>query len=156
MQKGLVIGLVIVVMAVVAAAGGYFYGVSAGEARANQAGQGLVSPRGAQGAPGAAGQPGLPSAGAPGAAGGRGTVGTVKSVDGTTMQVSTRDSVVTVTLTGQTRVQTQATGSLSDIKVGDNVMVVGSQGSDGAISAQSVQLMGTVPQPGAVPPSGNQ
>ena len=43
------------------------------------------------------------------------------SVDGTTLQVSTRDSVVTVTLTGETRVQTQATGSLSDIRVGDMV-----------------------------------
>src|SRR5512138_2602630 len=120
MRNGFVIGLVIIVVAAVAAFGGFFYGTSVGEARANQVRQDFFAQRNGQGGNGGA------SGGVGNAGGGlfgqngqgtqngqgnrRGTAGTVKSNNGNTMQVSTRDSVVTVNISSQTTVEKQARG----------------------------------------------
>ena len=159
MRNGWVIGLVIVIVAAVAAAAGYFYGISVGEARANQIRQDFFRARTGQGnqaAPAYTGQPGQGFFGPGGQAGPRGTAGTIKSVDGNTMEVSTRDSVVKVTLTDQTTVQKFATGSLSDLQVGEQVMVAGETDSSGVVTARSVQLIPESQQLPGIPPGGGQ
>jgi type II secretory pathway pseudopilin PulG len=170
MRNTILIGLVVVIVAAAAAAGGFLYGTSVGEARANQVRQNFFSQRAAQGTQGGQGFSGQGGAGGQGfsgqgGAGGQGffdqgnrqgTVGVVKSINGNTMEVSTRDSVVTVTLTDQTTVEKQATGSLSDIKTGERVVVVGNQDSGGTVTAQSVQLMPQTQQPAGNQSGGNQ
>ncbi len=152
MRNGFVIGLVIVVVAAAAALGGFFYGTSVGEARANQVRQNFFAQRNGQGGNGGGGGFGQGGQGGQNGQGNRrGTAGTVKSINGNTMQVSTRDSVVTVNLSSQTQVEKQAPGSLSDIKAGERVVVVGSQGSGGTVAAQSVQVLPQFMGPGGNP-----
>ncbi len=151
-------------MAAAAALGGFFYGTSVGEARANQVRQTFFAQRNGQGGQGTGQGGGF--FGGNGQNGRQGTVGTVKSINGNTMQVSTRDSVVTVNLSDKTTVQKQAAGSLSDIKVGERVVVIGNQASGGTVTAQSVQLVpqfmgqpgnrSQTPQPSGNQSSGNQ
>ena len=65
--------------------------------------------------------------------------GTVTAVDGNTITLSSFDgSTVTVTTTPSTTVTKSVQGSLSDLKVGQNVRAMGTTGSDGTVAATSV------------------
>jgi hypothetical protein len=73
--------------------------------------------------------------------------GTVKSIDGSTIQISTPVSVVTVKVDGTTIVSKTVVGSPSDLKTGDRVTVYSTQSGDSP-TASMVQLQGMPGQTG--------
>lgn len=67
--------------------------------------------------------------------------GEVISIDDKSFAVKLRDgSSKLIFLSGATEILKFATGTVSDIRVGEQVTVSGSANSDGSITAQSVQL----------------
>jgi hypothetical protein len=86
---------------------------------------------------------GTPPAGAAEAAatGGR-VVGEVKSIVGNTLTLSTAQDVTTVTLTESTRITRRGLGSITDLKVGDQMQVIGQSDARGVISADQVTDLG--------------
>lgn len=70
--------------------------------------------------------------------------GTVQKVEGNTLTVTGQDGTTsTVTLTADTRLTKVTAGSLSDVKPGAQVTIIGQAGADGAIAALSVQIGST-------------
>jgi hypothetical protein len=159
--------LVVIVVAAVAAYGGYTLGTQAGLTQAGNAQANFFAARGGQGgAGGAAGAGG----GFPGAAAGGGGTGTrgqggaggqfnpanfatgqVKQIDGNTIQLSTATDVLTVKINDQTQIQKTGAGTVGDLQPGERIVVQGTRGSDGTFTAQSVQIgrAGGGPPPGA-------
>jgi len=83
--------------------------------------------------------------GAAGAAGGL-LSGTVAKQDAGSLTLNTRDgSSHVVLITPATTVQKSVGGSLSDVVVGNTIIVTGSTNSDGSISASSIQLRPGLP-----------
>jgi hypothetical protein len=71
------------------------------------------------------------------------TVGTIKLVDGSKIYLETvAAGVVTVTTTGDTKVQVSKQGKLKDLKPGSTVIVQGERAGDGSVSATSVNQGG--------------
>ena len=69
----------------------------------------------------------------------RGTAGTLDHVDGTDVYLKTQDGrTVKVSTSDTTRVRITQDGKLSDLKPGSNIVVQGSTGSDGTVTAQSI------------------
>jgi hypothetical protein len=96
--------------------------------------------------------------GAPGATSGQfggrtgfggGAQGQVKSIEGNTITLSTAQNVTTVTLSDSTTILKSVTGTIADLKVGDQVRVSGQADSSGAITANSITVMGPAGLPGA-------
>jgi hypothetical protein len=99
--------------------------------------------------PGNPGNPGAPNRQQPpgfGGGAGRGfgggfgnaTAGTVVSVGGNTMTVrAANGATVKVTITGSTSIRVTRTGTVSDLKAGTPVVVLGT-GSNGAVTARSI------------------
>jgi len=85
-------------------------------------------------------------AGAAGGAGGAGagsTVGTVKLIDGTNVYVQDATGTITkVATTPQSTITITSTGTTKNIKPGDTVVVSGSTGSDGIVSATAIRDVG--------------
>jgi hypothetical protein len=69
---------------------------------------------------------------------GNGTVGTVKLVDGDIIYVETTDGVVRVKTTGSTKVTIARKAAPKDLKAGSPVVVQGTPGQDGTVTATSV------------------
>lgn len=83
------------------------------------------------------------AAGASAAGGSGGTVGQVQLVDGTNLYVQTFDGgVVKVTTGPSTTVTALAPSTLANLKVGSTVVVQGSAGPDGTLSATTVSQGG--------------
>ena len=78
--------------------------------------------------------------------------GQVKQVDGNTVQLSTANEVLKVTIGDQTRIQKMGDGSLSDISAGERITVQGTRKSDGTFTAQTIQIGGG-PAGGNPPPA---
>lgn len=99
---------------------------------------GLGSFGGGQGGQGGTrGQGGAPGGGAQ--AGGAAVTGQIKSVSGGTLMIQGFDGAsVTVTTTPTTVVRTQQPGTLSDIKTGDVLLIVGDKTSDTAFAARTI------------------
>jgi hypothetical protein len=73
--------------------------------------------------------------------GGGAVLGSVLSKDDTSMTVKSRDGSSKIVLfSGTTQVLKSAPGAASDISVGTQVSVQGTQNSDGSVSAQSIQI----------------
>ncbi len=110
---------------VVAAFGTVAIGVAAvvGANLASSSTQGLAT--GGRGGPG--GGPGrFGGFGGPGGFGGRGDNGTIASIDGSTIKLTTKaGTTVNVVTSASTTVSVSSTGAVSDVKVGDNVRVLG-------------------------------
>ncbi|MFL6140789.1 MAG: hypothetical protein ACJ72N_02820 [Labedaea sp.] len=69
----------------------------------------------------------------------RGTVGTIDHVDGTDVYLKTPDGrTVKVSTSDQTQVRISQPGKVSDLKQGENIIVQGSAGTDGTVSAQTI------------------
>lgn len=85
---------------------------------------------------------GATAGGAAGGAGGAGagsTVGTVKLVDGSTVYVTTTDgSIVKVTTSKSTTIKVTKNGTAQDLAPGTAVVVQGTAGADGVVTATSV------------------
>jgi hypothetical protein len=84
------------------------------------------------------GTSGFGGTGSAGAAGGA-TVGTVEKIVGNTIYLKTTSgSTIKVTTGGTTKVTVSKTGKAKDLKSGTTVVVQGSTGSDGTITATTV------------------
>jgi hypothetical protein len=77
-------------------------------------------------------------AGAGTSASGDATTGTVKLVDGDIIYVQTATGVVRVKTTGSTKVTVAKKAKPADIKAGSSVVVQGTPGQDGSVTATSV------------------
>lgn len=96
---------------------------------------------------------GGPPGGGPGGAGGpggmAGTRGVVQSVGDGTLTITSREgSTVTVTTSSSTEITIAETGTVADLQVGDQIMVMGTE-SDGTITATKIREGG---RPGGPPP----
>jgi hypothetical protein len=96
-----------------------------------------------------------------GANGTRPVVGQISSMDSNSVTVKLPDgSSKIVILSTSTAINKQATGSKSDLKNGENILVIGTSNSDGSITAQNIQLnpmmrgMGGMMRGGQATPSG--
>ncbi len=146
-MKGKWIALIVVgfvVVAAIGAFGGYTTGVKAGVAQGIATRNAFLAARGFN-----TGQGGTASNGQ-GSNGrqfnpGNFTAGLVKQINGNTIQLTTAQSVVTVQVTDQTQIQKSAPGALSDIQAGERITVQGAPGSNGVITAQSIQIGGRFP-----------
>jgi len=79
--------------------------------------------------------------GGAGAFGGGFSGGQVISKDATSITVQGRDgSSKIVFYTSSTPIMKTASGTISDVSVGSNIVVTGTPNSDGSITAQSIQL----------------
>jgi Domain of unknown function (DUF5666) len=147
-MKGKWIALIVVGLIVIGALagfGGYTAGVNAGKSQALAARDTFLAQRGI-----GSGQVG-------GAFNGQGTgggrqfnpenfaAGQVKQIDGNTIQLSTAQSVVTVKVSDKTQIQKMASGSLSDVQTGERITVQGTRGTNGVMTAQSIQIGGRFP-----------
>jgi len=71
----------------------------------------------------------------------RPVVGQIISSDATSMTVKSPDgSSKIVLLSSKTSINKAATGSVADLKAGEQVAAFGSQNADGSLTAQSIQL----------------
>ncbi|MHC5797170.1 hypothetical protein ACVXZ4_13540 [Lacisediminihabitans sp. FW035] len=114
---------------------GVFGGVLIGHATASSA-QGVSAGGFSRGLNGGGGTGG---AGGAGFGGGGFTSGTIVSVSGSTMVVKAQDGTQkTVTIASSTRVTKTSSASVSDLKAGQTVTVIGATGSNGDIAATSV------------------
>jgi hypothetical protein len=77
--------------------------------------------------------------GTTGQGGGGGTTGTVKLVDGDTIYVQTPSGIVRVKTTKSTKVTTAKKSTAKALKTGAPVVVQGTPGQDGTVTATSVQ-----------------
>jgi hypothetical protein len=67
--------------------------------------------------------------------------GEITGLSGSTVTVvDSNGTASTVKVSNSTEVSQTTTGSLSDLQTGDQVLVMGSQSSDGSIAAESIQL----------------
>ncbi len=127
----------IVALIVVAAAGfysGQFIGVRNGQQNVAQASQQFFSQRGGNGAGAGGAQAG--------GFGGRGVSGTVASVDGNTITVTTRNGQTQkVQLANNGTVSKQASGQVSDITKGAQIVALGQANGD-TFQATSIQIGG--------------
>lgn len=122
--------------------------------------QALIGGSGAAGgATGGAGAVGTARAGgqAPGGAATlNNTTGQITAVDATSVTVQTAQGPVKVNVAGNTTVQTLTTGKLSDLKVGDSIVVAGTRGADGAIAATTISALPSIFQGGGFGGGGTQ
>lgn len=73
--------------------------------------------------------------------GGGATMGEVLSKDATGITIKPRNGGSQIILVGpSTQVSKSVAGSPDDVKVGSNVMIVGTQNTDGSFTASSIQL----------------
>lgn len=85
------------------------------------------------------GGPGAAAQGTQGSGQGGGTSGTVKLVDGDIIYVQTSDGIVRVKTTGSTKVTVAKKATTKALKAGTTVVVRGTPGQDGTVTATSVQ-----------------
>jgi hypothetical protein len=131
-------------IAVAVGGGSFFGGMMYGESQARSSFTGQAGAAGRFGA-GQAGQGGTQGSGQTGTQGGAragGLVfGTIQSLGANDLTVTEQNgNVVQVHVTGTTLIQKQASVGLADLTQGDSVVVSGSQGSDGSITAGSLQV----------------
>jgi hypothetical protein len=92
----------------------------------------------AGGTRGQAGDPGVPGGPASGGSAGM-TIGTVQRIDGQTLYLRTvNGQVVKVTISGSTAVRVTKDGALGDLKSGASIVVQGTPGANGTVTATSV------------------
>jgi len=148
MKKNILWVALAVVLIVGAGVGGYFYGVEQGKAQAASVRErfiaerlgtaqpnGQVAPGQFFGGQGATGRTGL---------GGRGATGTIKEIQGNTILVSTAEQELKVQVTADTRITLTTQGSVSDLKVGDRI-IIGGQTQGNTMTASQIQIIPNTP-----------
>ena len=94
---------------------------------------------------GAAGARGTRS-GAGGMAGAGAVTGTVLAKDNTSITVQSRDGSSKIVLySGSTQFAKSTSGTIDDVAIGGQVVIIGKTNSDGSITAQSVQIRPNMP-----------
>jgi uncharacterized protein DUF5666 len=127
-----------VAVVIVVAAASFYGGMQTQKSLANTSGtQASAASGGYGGASGSGGGGGGFRRG-----GGGGVFGTVQSISGTTMVVSTQSGNKTVSLASSPQVSDSSgnQASTSSIQTGDTVIVRGTTGSDGTVTAQVVRI----------------
>jgi hypothetical protein len=144
------IGVIAVLILVVAAGGAFYAGTKVGENRVLQDPASFLQrlrPEGGQSPGRFFGQQGTPVPGQtpqPGFRGGQGlggTLGTIEEVDGNTLILSTQEGTVRVETTDTTLIEKYASVQVGDLKVGEQVVVSGSENSDGSLTARSIRSL---------------
>lgn len=156
-MRTVIFAVVALALLAVGAIGGFFYGQTVGQAQANEIRSNFLASRGI-GQGGAAGAQGGAAGGQSGATGGqggfaggfagqggqgRGTFGSIKDVAGNTINLSTANAAVKVTVTDQTQIQrtVQQPVQLSELQSGESIVVTGDQDSQGNITARSISIV---------------
>jgi hypothetical protein len=140
-KRILVTAAIGIVVAGAAGFGGYSIGLKTGQTQTANTRAAFLASRGQNGA---AGQTG-------GANNANFAMGQVKTIDGNTVQLSTANEVLTVKLTDKTTIQKTGTGTVADIKTGERITVQGARGTDGAMTADRVQIGGGIGGPNGAP-----
>jgi hypothetical protein len=118
--------LAAIVLVVVGAIGGLFVGKSMASDSQQGPFPGSFGPNGPSGTIGT----GFP--------GGNTTIGTITNVDGDTITIQTANGdTISVDVGSDTTIQVTQTGSLSDLRSGDTIVVAGTE-NDGSIDADSI------------------
>jgi hypothetical protein len=82
------------------------------------------------------------------AAGGGVVMGSVISKDDTSMTVKMRDGSSKIVLySGSTQVSKSAAGTAGDVAVGTTISVIGTQNTDGSVTASTIQIRPAMPTP---------
>ncbi|MFN8474164.1 MAG: hypothetical protein U0822_18370 [Anaerolineae bacterium] len=150
-MRTVIFAVVALALLAVGAVGGFFYGQTVGQAQANEIRNNFLQSRGI----GQGGQGGAQGGGFGGANGGqaggfagqngqgRGTFGSIKDVSGNTIDLSTANAAVKVTVTDQTQIQrtVQEPVKVGDLQSGENIVVTGDQDSQGNITARSINIV---------------
>ncbi len=133
MKKHIVTIVLVVAVGIGAFYGGMRYGTS------------QVGTQGAQDSPRSAGRNGGRNGGAFGANGGF-LSGQILAMDSQSITVALRNGSSTkiVFFSGSTQIVKSASGTIDDLKNGENVTVIGAANSDGSITAQSIQIGGRI------------
>src|ERR1051325_4887057 len=84
------------------------------------------------------GQGAGPGSGATQGPGANATTGTVKMVDGSTVYVTTANGIVAVKTNGTTKIRIMKDGKVQDLAPGSTVVVQGTPGSDGSLTASTI------------------
>ncbi len=156
--------LLVIIMGVGAAFGGYTYGHAAGLNDAQNIRNLFFAARGLNPQGGTAGSGGATASGAgggtgggagtgafTGANGGQGAgrfnsanfqTGQVKAVNADSIELSTATEVLKVQVTADTQIQRTVSAKLSDLQPGERVTIEGTPNSDGSFTAQAIQVGG--------------
>jgi hypothetical protein len=153
MSRRVLIGLGLLALVILAAGGGYFYGISVGEARASQARQQLARGRFmGQGnqtrSPGQTPQPGQQG----GTRSGGGITGTIEAIEGDTLVVNTQEGSLRVKTTDTTLIEKFTSVGVEELRTGEQVMITGSKNDDGSVTARSIQSLRAFQAPQADQP----
>jgi hypothetical protein len=149
MDKKQIVSLVVV--AIVFAAGGFFGGMKYQQHKATSS----LAARAGQFAGRAAGQGGAAGGAGRGFSRGAGTflTGQVLSVSNNSVTIKSMSGGSQVAiLAPSTQYNKSVNGAASDVTTGENVVVTGSQNSDGSITAQSVQIRPASSTPPSIVP----
>ncbi len=138
MQQRILFVVGALALAVITGVSGFFYGTSVGEARANQIRQTFFQERFGGAAASRDSSAMLPGMGQP--ASRSAVTGQVKSVNGNTIELSTRDSVIKVTVNDTTQITKLCAGTLDDVKTGERLVVQGDSDAGGTVTARSIQI----------------
>lgn len=147
MKSKIGMGVGALILAIIAAAGGFFYGITVGEARANSARQVFLQER-------AGGQ--FDHNGSDSEAGGgqfqhdggqeqgnparvRGA-GEVTGVEGDTLKLSTPEGPIRVLVNQGTVLRKVTSVTLAELQAGDPVVVIGDRDPQGNLVARSIQV----------------
>lgn len=148
MKKNILWIALAVVLTVGAGVGGYFFGVEQGKAQAASVRERFIAERFGTALPNGQIAPGqvLPGQGGAGRADllGRGATGTVKEIQGNLILVSTAEKELKVQVTADTRITMTNQGSITDIKVGDRI-IVGGQTQGDTMTATQIQIVPEMP-----------
>ena len=83
-------------------------------------------------------------------------LGEITSQDDTSLTVKLPDGSSKIVILSQTTaINKQAAGSIGELKIGENIMVVGSSNADGSVTAQNIQLNQQIRGLQKATPSGN-
>jgi hypothetical protein len=130
-----IIGIIVALAAV--GVGSFYGGTVYAAQQASSARTAFLNGRGGAGGTGGTGG----GAGANGGGFGGGVAGTIKSINGSTVEISTAQNVTTVTLSPSTTVMQSVAATTADLQVGQTVTVRGQRDSTGNVAASSIQVV---------------
>jgi len=74
-------------------------------------------------------------------------MGTIEAVEGDTLIVTTQEGEISVQTTDTTMIEKYTTVAISDLEVGEGVVVSGTRQDDGSYTARSIRVLQLPPAP---------